>query len=301
MSSRVQKKATAREKAAQIRAEQQRAEQRRRLLLAGAAIVVVLVIVVSLVVAKLTGAGENAAATPSGKASAEVVSALQSVPTSTLDKIGTGTAKAGPKKIDAPALTQGGKPRVLYVGAEYCPYCAAERWPMAVALARFGSFTGLGSTTSAADDVYANTPTLSFHGATYTSPYIAFTGVETTTNKKVGNSYVPLDTLSATDQKVFDTYNKPPYVSGQGGAIPFVDIGGTYVSAGATYGPDLLAGKTHEQVAAALKAPSSDIAQAVDGSANLFTAAICQTTNNKPAKVCTSSGVTKAASALGDS
>ena len=38
-----------------------------------------------------------------------------------------------------PALTSGGKPEILYVGAEYCPYCAAERWAMVVALSRFGT------------------------------------------------------------------------------------------------------------------------------------------------------------------
>ncbi len=300
MSSRVQKKASAREKAAQVRAEQLRAERMRRLLVAGSAVAVVLLIVAGLVIAKLTGVGDNPAATPTGLASEKVVSAL-SVPASVLDQVGTGDAQGGPKKIDAPALTADGKPKVLYVGAEYCPYCAAERWPVSVALSRFGKFTGLAVTESASDDAFPNTPTLSFHGATYTSSYVAFTGVETTTNQKVGGAYEPLDSLSAEDEKIFDTYNKPPYVSGQGGAIPFIDIGGTYISSGATYSPELLAGKTHEQVAAALKDPRSDIAKSINGSANLVTAAICQVTGNKPGNVCTSAGVTKAAASLGKS
>ncbi len=300
MSSRVQRKTSAREKAAQLRAEQLRAERRRRLLVAGSAVAVVLVIVAALVIAKLTGVGDNPPATPTGQASAKVVSGL-SVPASVLDQVGTGKAEGGPQKADAPALTTNGKARVLYVGAEYCPYCAAERWPMAVALTRFGKFTGLGVTESASEDAFPNTPTLSFHGAKFTSPYVAFTGVETTSNKKAGGGYAPLDSLSAQDQKIFDTYNKPPYVSGEGGAIPFIDIGGTYISSGATYSPDLLAGKTHEQVAAALKDPGSDIAKAVGGSANMFTAAICAATGNKPGDVCTSTGVTKAAASLGKS
>ncbi len=36
-----------------------------------------------------------------------------------------------------------GKPEVLFVGAEFCPFCAAERWPLIVALSRFGRFTAL--------------------------------------------------------------------------------------------------------------------------------------------------------------
>jgi len=33
---------------------------------------------------------------------------------------------------------------VVYIGAEYCPYCAVERWPLIVALNRFGTLTNLG-------------------------------------------------------------------------------------------------------------------------------------------------------------
>src|SRR5205823_15010475 len=41
-----------------------------------------------------------------------------------------------------------GKPEVLYIGAEYCPFCAAERWSLVYALARFGTFKGLLLSTS---------------------------------------------------------------------------------------------------------------------------------------------------------
>ena len=40
-------------------------------------------------------------------------------------------------------LSSGGKPEVLYVGTEFCPYCAAESWSLIVALSRFGQFSGL--------------------------------------------------------------------------------------------------------------------------------------------------------------
>jgi hypothetical protein len=32
---------------------------------------------------------------------------------------------------------------MLYIGAEYCPYCAAERWPLVMALSKFGTFSNL--------------------------------------------------------------------------------------------------------------------------------------------------------------
>ncbi|WP_157979672.1 DUF929 family protein [Kribbella monticola] len=300
MSKRVEQKALTRERVAAELAAQQRSERRRRLLLAVGAVVVVVVIIGGLVAIRLVGGEKKTATKPSGAADSQLVTALSSIPADTFNAVGTGSSQGGPSEITAPALTAGGKPKVLYIGAEFCPYCAAERWPVTVALSRFGTFSNLGTTHSAADDVSPNTPTLSFHGATYTSQYLAFTGVETTTNEKVNGQYAPLDTPTADDQKTFDTYNKPPYVQ-SAGSIPFVDLGGKFVSAGATYSPDLLAGKTQTEIANALKDSSSPIAKAIDGSANFYTAALCKLTNNQPSAVCTSEAVTAAAGKLGKS
>jgi hypothetical protein len=285
------------QKVAEMRAAQARAERRRRLGVAGAVVLAVVLVAGVLVYLGLnsSGPGNARASTGSTSASAAVAKKVAAVPASTLDAVGTGTATASITAISAPPLTAGGKPRVLYVGAEYCPYCAAQRWPLTVALSRFGSFSGLAETHSASQDVFPDTPTLSFHGSSYTSDYLSFTGIETTSNKRTANGYAPLDTLSDADQKVVDTYNAPPYVKGGGGAIPFIDLAGRYVSSGASFSPDLLAGRTQAQVADALADPSSPIAQAVDGAANSYTAALCELTGGKPAAVCTSKGVTAAA------
>jgi hypothetical protein len=289
------------ERAAALRVAQAQAERRRRVLLASGVIGLVLLVVVALVIAKAAGlgsGGSTASPPDSGGTGAGVIKAVTNVPAATLDKVGVGTAQAAPSRIQAPALNDNGKPKVLYVGAEYCPFCAAERWAVVVALSRFGTWSGLGATTSASNDVYPNTPTLSFHGATYTSDYLSFTGVETQTNKLVNGSYEPLDPLSAADQKTFDTYNRPPYTAGSAGGIPFVDIAGRYVTSGASYSPEVLAGKSRAQIAAALAKSGTPIAQAVDGSANVLTAALCDATGGKPAPVCTAPGVMAAASAL---
>lgn len=300
MSKRVEQKTRTRDRVAAELAAQQRAERRRRLLLAVGAVVVVVVVIGGLVAIRLAGGEKKTATGPTGSADTQLVNSLASVPAATFDAVGTDAVQGGPSAITAPALTEGGKPKVLYIGAEFCPYCAAERWPVTVALSRFGTFSGLGTTHSAADDVNPNTPTLSFHGAKYTSQYLAFTGVETTTNEKVNGQYAPLDAPTAADQKTFDTYNKPPYVQ-SAGSIPFVDLGGTFVAAGATYSPDLLAGKTQNEIADALKDASSPIAKAIDGSANLYTAALCKLTKNQPAAVCSTAAVTAATGKLGKS
>lgn len=287
-----------------MRAAQARKERLRKLYTALAAVLTVIVIVGVLVIVKLAGGGSSpSAAGPSGAAPDAVVNAIGGVPTTTFDTVGAGTINAPPQPMkNAEAITADGKPRVLYVGAEYCPFCAAERWSMAVALSRFGSFSGLGVTESAGSpEVYPNTATLSFHGATYTSQYLSFTGYETTTNKKQGSDYAPLDTVPAADQALVTKYDAPPYVdSSSAGSIPFVDIGGKYLVSGASYDPQVLQGKTQAQIAAALSDPSSAIAKAVDGTANVIAAALCQLTSDQPSNVCTSAGVKAAAAKLGN-
>ena len=41
-------------------------------------------------------------------------------------------------------LVDGGKPLVFFMGAEWCPFCASERWALVAATSRFGKWTGLG-------------------------------------------------------------------------------------------------------------------------------------------------------------
>jgi hypothetical protein len=243
---------------------------------------VVVVIGLAIVVALAAGSARKQHET---LAPAGVVKQVTTVPASVFHQVGVGTAAGAPSVITAPALTAGGKPHIIYVGAEYCPYCAAQRWPMVVALSRFGTFAKLRSTHSSGADVYPNTPTFSFHGSTYTSRWIAFTGVEIQSNKRKGDTYAPLDKLTAAEEQIFTTYNAPPYTKSAGG-IPFVDFGGKFIIEGATYDPSVLSGKSTEQIATALSDPTTAISTGVIGVANTFTAAICSLTHNQPASVC---------------
>ena len=52
---------------------------------------------------------------------------------------------------------------------------------------------------------------------------------------------------------------------------------------GPIYDAAVLQGKSWSQIAAALKDPTSPVAQSVHGAANYITGAICQMTNNQPA------------------
>jgi hypothetical protein len=282
-------------KVAAMRAAQARKEQRRRILVSVGAVLSVLVVVAAFVVIKVAlGNNKKTPATvASGAASDTVVNGVGGVGVTTFNTVGAGSVQSLPKAItDSPALTADGKPRVLYVGADFCPFCAAERWAIAAALSRFGSFSGLGVTSSSGSDSYPNTQSLSFHGATFTSSTLSFTGYETTDRDRK-----PLDSLIAADEALLTKYDSPPYVSkASAGSIPFVDIGGKWMISGASFDPDVLKGKTHEEIATAMGDPTTDIAKAVDGTANIITAALCTLTKDAPATVCASPGV-KAADA----
>jgi Domain of unknown function (DUF929) len=288
-------------KLAAMRAVQARRERRAKLFTALAAVLSVLLVVGVFVIIKVNAGGTKAKSAATGAAPAAVVSAVTGVPLATYNTIGAGSIQTTPTAMKgAEAITADGKPRVLYVGAEYCPFCAAERWAMVAALSRFGTFSNLGITSSSASDSDPSTATLSFHGATYTSDSLSFTGYETTTNQQQSDgSYPTLDTPSAADEALVTKYDAPPFVDADSkGSIPFVDIGGKFVISGASYDPALLAGKTHQQIADAMADPTSDIAKAIDGTANVITAAICQITQQAPTNVCTSAGVEAGAAKL---
>ena len=266
--------------------------------LAAGAIGLVVLVVAGFVVAKALQGGTSAATAGTTKgalstpAPAAVVRVVTTLPAATFDAVGRGSVLATPFPVNGSPISAGGKPLVVYLGAEYCPYCAAQRWAVVAALSRFGTFTGLGATHSSTVDVYPDTRTFSFHGSSYTSSYISFSPVETASNVVEGNHYAPLDKPTALENSLIQQWDVPPYVpSSSIGAIPFIDYGNRFVSVGAQYQPQVLQGLTMQQIAAALRDPKSTIAQNVLGSANSITATICRLTGNKPAAVCTSSGV----------
>lgn len=289
---RASRQAAARQQALAARQAQLARARRRRLLLSvGVPVLVVILVVVGFVIVRASkSTAAPAAGAPTGTAGAALEKSLATIPAATFDDVGAGSKVVAAQKVTGAALTAAGKPRVLYVGAEYCPYCAGERWAVVAALSRFGTFNNLGTTSSAAADVYPSTATLSFHGATYTSSLLSFTGVEVATNivNSSGTGYTALDTLSAADQGIDATYNPK-------GSIPFVDFGNKYVIIGASYDVGLLEGLTQTQIAAALADPTTAVAKGAIGAANMITAALCRLTNGQPAAVCTSRAVTTAA------
>jgi hypothetical protein len=217
-----------------------------------------------------------------------VVAEISAIPPSELDKVGLGSATNSFKRVSGTALTAAGKPVVLYIGAEFCPYCAFERWAMIIALSRFGKWSGLQETRSSSTDIYPNTPTFTFRAATFTSLYVAFQAVETADRNRKA-----LQSPSASQHALYAHYDAA-------GTIPFVDFGNRYTVTGATYANvGILDGMSWKAIADALMQPASAQAKAVLGSANLVTAAVCQLTVQKPAAVCSLASIKAIEARLG--
>lgn len=295
-------------------------------------IVAVVIIVVSVVSGSGGGKGNDPYIAPF-PATAKVLSALSNVPNSKLAAAGnapsvvSGVGKkgsgAGIVPLSGAPLTKDGKPEIVYLGSEYCPYCAATRWPLVIALSKFGTFHGLQETASSPLDYAGNTHTLDFAHATYKSKYFSFDPTEQYSNHCVSRAVVvdpegndPPNTpgyiCENDDYYVVQTppkstialvrkYDTKPYFGSQGAnGIPFIDFGGRYVESGALYSPTLLWKSNWDAIVTAFKVPNSGIGQAILATANRYIAMLCEVAHNAPA-ICKQSFVKSAEKALAPS
>lgn len=283
----------ARQRIAAQREAAHRAQRRNRILLAAGSAAVVLAVVAAFALVKALG-GKSSPAQPSVTGTllpASASRAVTGVPPSTLAAVGPGSVPAFLQSshqqhaftpITGPPLLSNGKPEVLYIGAEFCPYCAGMRWAMAAALSRFGTLSPLRGIHSApSPEIYPDTATLTFYQASYASKYLSFVPVEHQTV-----DHQPLQSLTTQQERIWSRYEPDPNTRG----YPFTDIGNRYMAT-ALFAPATMAGKTWSQIASAMQDPSSPIARDVDGAANYLTAAICQVTGSQPASVCSASFV----------
>ena len=257
-----------------------------------ASVIVVIAIVVVFVILAARPAPSNSIATRFGPAPPSVVAAVTNPSTSVVDAVGTGGQTGGLKRIAATPLTDpSGKPQVIYVGAEYCPYCAAERWSLVMALARFGTFSGLQEMRSSPTDVDPNTATFTFHASTYSSSVISFQPVELEDRNQQ-----PLRvSLGLRGQHLH--HLRSTAVRGDAPGVSIFDIGGRFMLEGAGYDAALLQGLSWDQIASSLSDAGSPVTQAIVGNANDLTAAICSAARNQPS-VCTSPTITGIEAAL---
>jgi hypothetical protein len=201
-----------------------------------------------------TSVSENAVAASLGAPTSDVASP----PTGAFNHVG------------AP-LYQGGKPELLFIGAQYCPHCAGQRWAIVKALDQFGTFSNV--TSSANDD--GTIPTFNFHDASYESTYVAFVHKDLE-----DRNHQPLDSLSSEEQSIFNRLDPS-------GGIPLITVGG-YALLGDGYDLSLIQGKSFNAVQHAMQRgnPTDPLVSAVNGEVNSITAFICHADKMQPQTVC---------------
>jgi len=273
--------------AGQGRRARQSTLRRRRNIMAAMAVAAV-VIVVAVVVAVGLSSSSSQKAAPRVPLTASQEAHLTGVPLSTLVAASDTSAASHlipAYQINAPAYTSGGKPQILYIGAEFCPICATERWPMVVALSQFGTFSHLSQSRSAVRD--GNLATLSFYGSSYTSQYLTFTAVETLTNVPKGNSYEPLQTPTPDQVRLWTG------VLGSE-SYPFIYAGGKYVLDTYQYPATVIEGRDFAQIAGAVGDNSTTVGASIDASAAALVKYICGITGQQPAATCQAVAAVKA-------
>jgi hypothetical protein len=236
-------------------------------------------------------------------APASVMASVSHIPTSISSAVGVGTtgtpttaptATGNASMWQSPASGAGARPVVFFYGAEFAPYAAAERWPVVVALSRFGTFRSLGLMQSSSSVAFSDTATFTFWQAHYSSVWVDLqTDERYSSLDPSGVGFMPLQQPTARQAASVAVYDTSTIT------FPLLDIANHYVLVGSSFSPSVLGGLSQSQIAADLAIPASPAAQAIVASANEITAAICTVTGQRPAAVCAARGVTLADAKMG--
>jgi hypothetical protein len=231
-------------------------------------------------------------------APSSLISSMASLPTAVYDAVGVDSptiALSAPRPTGSTqswlASADGGapKPVVFFYGAEFAPYAAAERWPLVLALSRFGTFTQLGLMQSSPTTAFANLNTFTFWQSRYSSKYVTLEHVERySALNPTGAGYLKLEKPVGRQSSAVSSYSSSPT------DFALLDVGNHWVLDGSSFAPSVLAGMTQDEVTADLTSPTSPLTQALVASANQISAAICNTDGQAPASVCDSKGVVAA-------
>ena len=269
----------------------------RRYLALGLIIVAIVLLGALVLVRDNSGPSTTSTVETFNPAPSSLVSTMTSVPAPVYDAVGV-SSPAVP--VQAPqtagngtgplwmATVDGGapKPVVFFYGAEFAPYAAAERWPLILALSRFGTFNQLGLMQSSSTTAFAGLSTFTFWNASYTSKDVILESVERYSSlNPTGGRYLSLQRPDTKQAAAIASY------APTADTFALTDVANRYVLNGSSFSPGVLAGLSQSQIAGDLATPASPLTQAVVTAANEITASICAVDGDKPGSVCTSRGV----------
>lgn len=165
-----------------------------------------------------------------------------------------------------------GKPVVVYIGGDFCPYCAVERWSLILSLSRFGNFSNLHYMASASNE--EDLATFTFTGSTYSSKYVVFQPIEQEDRDRNTIATIPAN-----------------YSAEFNNAYPFVNLGNRYILLTLIPDTSIISGKNYTQIFTDLSTGNSDGTALKEG-ANAITALICKITDGQPSGVCNAYAIT---------
>ncbi len=256
---------------AKLRARVKRRQTYRRLTIIGVVAAIILVLVVGFYYAYTASTAiDSLIGRPVSSAD---IASLKQLSLSPYGPAGT-SMLSSIKDYTGTPLTSGGKPLVVYIGADYCPFCAVQRWSIILSLMRFGNFSNLLYMASSPSE--GDYPTFTFYGSTYTSKYVTFQAFEAQDR----NSQ-PLQTVPSNYSSIWSSY---------GSGFPFMDFGNRYIVPTAMLYPNALGGKNWTQVMGDIRTGDT-IGTQIKESANVITALICKLTGNQPTSVCNQSPI----------
>lgn len=243
-----------------------------------AVVIAVVVIVVIVVGYYLATAGSGTSSLIGSPVSSTIYGDLQGIAQSSSYGPDNSAFVAGPYvKVATGGQFSSGKPIILFIGADYCPLCAFTRWPLTIALMRFGNVTGLTYMQSTNQDVDPNTYTFSYLTLHYSSKYFTLETYEQENRAEQAQQTVPSNYST-----IFTHF---------GAGYPFIDFNNQYLVVGSYYYPDSFAGLNWTQIITQIKDPNTQISNQVMTAANAFTALICNLTGGNPTSVCSNSAI----------
>ena len=181
---------------------------------------------------------------------------------------------------------------VFSLTGEGCPACAYERWPLLIALSRFGTFKGLENMQSGTSDVaaLAAIQTFTTRDLIYTSEYFTYNHIEY--GNIFGNLLPQYINMGTYYQALINTLNP-------NGRAPFVSFGNVFTLNSAQIEPSLLSGLSRSTISNYFNDTSVPLTQNIIASANYLTACMSILTGNQPDLLCNSPGVMAAKAILG--
>ena len=182
------------------------------------------------------------------------------------------------ERVSDASLLDEGRPVLFFMGAQYCPFCAAQRWALIEATSRFGEWSGIEPYASPAGmDGFASVPTYDLTGARFTSDLLSVRTKEIADAS--GNRLQDLDDLEAGLVDAFNPRGSVPFIAAAGAAGQYtIDL---------AYSPGLLQGDDFDDIVDALAAgDDTDAVRAILGQADAITAVLCTLTGGQPAAAC---------------